>query len=266
MQLINSLKEMQFSEPEAKIYITLLKYGASTGYEISKYSGVPRSKIYNHLEKLVREGALETSTTEKTTLYKAISPEDLIDLTKASMDKTLKSFEYLASNLPEIENNSGIWEIEGYDRLILKAREIIENTEESLYIQIWTNELTNDLTDVINEKLNSLEKSVVILYDEKQEYKTNLKKFFSHGFEMERLEDMKHRWITIISDESILLYSGILFNNEVSGIYTENKILSFFAKEYVQHDAYCLKLIDKFRGELTKEYGKGLKEIRNIYD
>lgn len=265
MPLINKLKEMNFSENEAKIYITLLKYGKSTGYEISKYSGIPRSKIYNHLEILLNRGVIEINSTEKVNLYKAISPEELVKLSKKTLDDTLNSFEKLAKNISLIDDTEGIWEIQDYNSLLLKAKDIILNAKDSLYIQIWTEDLSDDLTNLINKKIDEIDKSVVILYDKEQKYKTSLKKYFAHGFEMERLEDMDNRWISVVADDEIFLYGGIISEKEVSGVHTKNKFLSFFAKEYIQHDAYCLKLIDKFRDELIKEYGEGMKGIRDIY-
>lgn len=266
MDLINDLKKMDFTESEAKVYATLLKYGKSTGYEISKYSGVPRSKIYNLIEILVNKGILESFNDGKTTFYKAISPEELVKLTKKNIDDTLNSFKYLATNMPKHEENEGIWEIEDYNRVLLKAEELITNAKKSLCIQIWADELNEKIEKIINEKIDTLDKSVVILYDKNQKYETSISKFYPHGFEMESLEDMKHRWITIIADDEELLYSGILFNKEVSGIYTKNKILSFFAKQYVEHDAYCLKLIDKFHDEIIEEYGDKMIGIRDIYN
>lgn len=265
MELINELRKMGFSEAEAKVYTTLLKYGKSTGYEISKYSGIARSKVYNHIEALVQRGVLELSHSGKTSYYRAIAPEDLVKLTKKSVDDTLKSFEYLASNIEQPEESDGIWQLENYNSLILKALDIVEAAEESLYIQIWVDELTEELEDAINLKLREIPRSVIILYDEKQEYKTRLERFYPHGFEMERLEDMSHRWITVVADDKNFLYSGVLFNKEVSGIYTENKILSFFAKEYVQHDAYCLSLIDRFRDQIVEEYGENMEGVRDIF-
>ena len=49
IKLINTLKEFKFTESEAKVYISLLQNGPCTGYELSKVSGVARSKIYNIL-------------------------------------------------------------------------------------------------------------------------------------------------------------------------------------------------------------------------
>ena len=43
--IINLLRKFDFTESEAKAYITLIQNGSCTGYELSKLSGVPRSKI-----------------------------------------------------------------------------------------------------------------------------------------------------------------------------------------------------------------------------
>lgn len=265
MDLINDLRKMNFTESEAKVYTTLLRYGSSTGYEISKYSGVARSKIYNHIENLLARGVLEASNDGKTSYYKAISPEELVQLTRKSVNDTLKSFEYLASNIPSQDQEEAIWQVQDYDRMILKLVDIIESAQESIHIQIWKEDLAPELIAALNRKTQELEKSLVILYDRDQDYDCQLEKFYPHGFEMERLEDMSHRWVTLVADGDNFLYAGILFNNEVAGIYTRSKILGFFAREYVQHDAYCLKLIDKFRPQLVEEYGPTMDGIRDIY-
>ena len=50
MSVIELLKNLQLTESEAKVYVALSQYGPQTGYEVSKTSGVPRSKVYNILE------------------------------------------------------------------------------------------------------------------------------------------------------------------------------------------------------------------------
>lgn len=49
--IIQIMKKYDFSEMETRVYTTLLEKGNLTGYEVSKISGVPRSKVYNILEK-----------------------------------------------------------------------------------------------------------------------------------------------------------------------------------------------------------------------
>ena len=50
------LNKIGLTDAEAKVYLTLLKNGSASGYEASKFSAVPRSKIYNVLESLVMKG------------------------------------------------------------------------------------------------------------------------------------------------------------------------------------------------------------------
>ncbi len=50
------LEELGFSNYEAKAYLALLRDAPVTGYQLSKISGVPRSRIYETLEKLTRQG------------------------------------------------------------------------------------------------------------------------------------------------------------------------------------------------------------------
>lgn len=53
--IIQIMKKYHFSEMETLVYTTLLEQDKLTGYEISKKSGVPRSKVYNILEKLLKK-------------------------------------------------------------------------------------------------------------------------------------------------------------------------------------------------------------------
>ena len=56
MSVIELLKNLQLTESEAKVYVALSQYGPQTGYEVSKTSGVPRSKVYKEeLSVLVRQ-------------------------------------------------------------------------------------------------------------------------------------------------------------------------------------------------------------------
>jgi sugar-specific transcriptional regulator TrmB len=63
------------SEYEAKVYVSLIDCGASRVGRLSTLCGVPRSKIYKTLQKLV-ERNLVTEIPEEPKLYAPISPHD----------------------------------------------------------------------------------------------------------------------------------------------------------------------------------------------
>ena len=73
VELLKALQSIGFSEYEAKTYLALLRSAPETGYQISKSSGVPRSMIYEVLNRLQVRGAVLQSHDEKNTLYNITS-------------------------------------------------------------------------------------------------------------------------------------------------------------------------------------------------
>jgi sugar-specific transcriptional regulator TrmB len=57
--IIENLKILGMSEYEAKAYVSLVKLGKATAREVHEDSGIPRARIYDVLEKLVRKGFAE---------------------------------------------------------------------------------------------------------------------------------------------------------------------------------------------------------------
>ncbi|NYA65375.1 helix-turn-helix domain-containing protein, partial [Lactobacillus salivarius] len=49
------MRKYGFNESEIKVYLTLINHEQMTGYEVSKLSGVARSKVYNVLENLIQK-------------------------------------------------------------------------------------------------------------------------------------------------------------------------------------------------------------------
>lgn len=71
--LVKKMKQFGYTESETNIYLSLVENGSMTGYEVSKKSGVPRSKVYNNLETLVKKGVVLVNKSEPK-IYSAISP------------------------------------------------------------------------------------------------------------------------------------------------------------------------------------------------
>ncbi|HLV44954.1 MAG TPA: helix-turn-helix domain-containing protein, partial [Aggregatilineales bacterium] len=79
MDLQNALTELGFTEYEAKVYLALVADYPATGYQISKKSGVPRSMVYETLSRLSARGAVMESVEGRSTRYRPLPPEVLLD-------------------------------------------------------------------------------------------------------------------------------------------------------------------------------------------
>lgn len=264
-RIIDLLKQFNFTESEAKVYITLLQNGSCTGYEASKLSGVPRSKIYNILEILTNRGALVTSDGEKTVLYRAEPIERLTNLIKSNMVDSLNALEKEAQRFKEPIDDERIWHLADYKSIMNKCLEMVQKATDKVLVQIWIDDLDERLTECLNQKMETMDKVLVVLYDSSEKYHTNLKHFYKHGFEEEKIRDVGHRWITITCDGKEMTYA-LIRNSVVSeAIYTKNESLVFFADEYIYHDAYCLRLIKRLDTQVKKEFGEDMGGVRDVF-
>ena len=146
--LIEKLKELGFNSYEAKVYIALLKKYPATGYELSQLSDIPQSRAYDALKSLESEGIVFSSN-DKPQKYTPISPKELTQRFKRRMSSTI---DYLEKKLPSVKEsyNGPINIVVGYDKAIDKLKEVIKNTQKSLYLQLWSAEfkvLEVELTD-----------------------------------------------------------------------------------------------------------------------
>ena len=122
---IGRLVELGFSEYEAKVYVALLKENPATGYQVSKVSGVPRSMVYEVLGKLTARGAAMELRKEGKTQYAPIPPRDFLNQLHRQYEDLVVSLKDDLTALDAASDLEYVWNIEGYENVIAKAREMI---------------------------------------------------------------------------------------------------------------------------------------------
>lgn len=265
-RIIQVLRRFNYTETEAKVYMALLQNGIQTGYEVSKTSGVPRSKVYNALEMLVSRGVVVTTTGNKTVLYRAESIDRLSSLIQASVDEGIQELQQEAEKYTHAVDDEQIWKMTGYQCILDKCKEMIRSSEKNLMIQIWQEELTEEVEKLLLEKEDEENiKLLVILYDRKEQYHTKLKHVYKHGFEEDKLQETGCRWITVVTDEMEMLHASIRNSAVADAAYTKNASMVFFAKEYVQHDAYAIRMIDLIGEQVRERFGEDMEGVRDVF-
>ncbi|RLI38603.1 transcriptional regulator, partial [Candidatus Bathyarchaeota archaeon] len=90
-RIINSLKKLGLTEYEAKAYIALLERGEADALEISRRSGVPRTRIYDILSKLESNGFIQGLKGSRPMIYIALPPSHTLKPLKDSIVKDLEN-------------------------------------------------------------------------------------------------------------------------------------------------------------------------------
>ena len=99
--IVNRLREVGFSLYEARLYATLLRHGPQNGNELSRNSGVPSSKVYGTVEKLMAEGTVQSIKSSAGTRFVALQPDELINRLRRQFNEPL---DFLAEKLPPLSD------------------------------------------------------------------------------------------------------------------------------------------------------------------
>lgn len=263
-KIIHLLKSFHFTESETKVYIAMLKHGSGTGYEISKWSSVPRSKVYNILETLMDKGCAVVSKQTNPLHYSAVPMGELIENIRSSVEEDLAAVQSELASFNQTMDLETLWYIRGYSNIFSKCRHLLAQAQSDVYIQVWREDLP-----YILEELQAVEqrlaKTVIILYSTDHDYDVPLQYYYRHGFEEEKLAESGGRWLNMVIDSKEVLFGHIQNSKNAEVIWTRSLPMVFLAKENISHDAYCLKLIDALDEDAKEQFGKELQGIRSIF-
>ena len=262
MDIIQLMKKYNFTENETKAYISLLQYSNMSGYEVSKQSGIPRSKIYNILEILLNKGAI-LSTQSQPIKYSAVPVDEFIAQLKIS---TSLDFENMENSLGEFNiqsKNPELWKINSYSNALTKLKLMLRQATSEVYIQIWENEIDNEILALLVAIEKKADKFILICFSENQHYNLPLKKYYKHGFEHAKIQEDNGRWLSAVIDNQVLFGSNI--NSDYDFVWTYNSTMVFLTKEFIIHDAYTAHILEKL-GDYGKEvFGDDYAKVRDIY-
>jgi sugar-specific transcriptional regulator TrmB len=259
--IISKLMELGLSEYEAKGYISLLRESPSTAYEIATLSGVPTSKVYEVLKKLIEKGVISIIDKGKTKKYIPIEPAEFLDKHKNMMENVIKSLKDRLSKIKGERENSSIWSITEYDYLIDKTRRMIEDATRTILISIWKEEF-----EFIEDNIkNSLKRDVKIAIVHFGPTKSKVDRLYQHPIEDTIYQEKGGRGIVIVGDSREVLMGTIYKFSKVEGAWSRNRGFITLAEDYIKHDIYIMKIVRRFDRLLKERFGNRYEKLRDVF-
>lgn len=138
-QLITVLGNVGFKLNEARAYVALLRAGPSTGYEISRNAGVPRSAVYSVLRQLVAQGAArrEAGPPER---FTATPPKVLEGLLRRRFEGTTTALREAVARLDVDPDVPDAFAVAGYERILEEAARIVSAARRRIVVSGWPRE------------------------------------------------------------------------------------------------------------------------------
>ena len=128
------LDRLGLSDYATHAYLTLLQHHPINGSQLSKRSGIPRARIYDVLRALKKKGIVSEASKG---LFVPLPPDELIKQLRRNHEKDIDRLQSLIDEIQAPNDHDYIWSITGYQRVMEKAREMIDASRHEIYIRLF---------------------------------------------------------------------------------------------------------------------------------
>lgn len=132
---VNILKDLGFTEYQAKCLIAIIKQDITTPKKISDLTGIPRSNVYEAAEQLSKKGLIEIKQDGKQK-YKPTKTKEIIKDLETQQNKKLSKLKKSLSKIEtqKTEEIDGIWTTNGKEKVIDRTKELLEKAKNEIVI------------------------------------------------------------------------------------------------------------------------------------
>ncbi len=173
MKYIKKLQEIGFSEKEAMVYLAILQMGMAKISDISRKINIPRTSVYNHLERLIENDYLRKTKNQGVEYLVASDPEVILDNQRDKINSfseilsELKRLGDLPSKRPNIEFSDVKSGMLNMNKTILEV-----NNEKYPVCAIESGQAMSSLVDIagwkfmynLQKKINKKQPSVLSIF------------------------------------------------------------------------------------------------------
>lgn len=259
--ILEILKNFNFTEYEAKAYIALLEESPLTGYAVAKNSGVPRSKIYEVLDSLAMRGDILISH-GNTQQYVPIPAKELIKNRRMKAEENFKLAEKSLEQFNQsAKNRDNIWNITGHDEILSKVKECILSAKHRILIEVWREEFK----ELEKELKEAASKGILVTIIAYGEIECDFANVYLHDMSSEITEEYGGRWIVVSTDDAEVVAGIVSLHKDSRAAWTMHQGLVMPITEVMIHDLYIMEIMAKHRELLEESFGKNLINLRKKF-
>ena len=258
---ISKLAQLGLTIYEAKAYATLLTENPLTAYEISKISGIPSSKIYEVIKKLETRHMVQSIQGERSRMFIPTPPDEFIEIFRTNMEDSLSTARSELKDLSVTKASTWYtWHIHDYDGLIIKAKRILDTSQQTVLLSIWPNE-----AEALGKSISNAENrgiKIAIVYHGA----TNIKigQIYRHPVENTIYTKEGMRGFSLVADSKEALI-GKIESKTTGAIWSMNEGFVMMAEDYIKHDIYVMKIVGRFDPLLKERFGPRYEKLLDVH-
>lgn len=259
-QTLELLMDADFTEYEAKVYLSLLAQHPASAYTISQKSGVPHSRVYDISRRLIMKGVVASSGTKPET-FSPLSPDQLVSKLNRDHKRLTRQLKKKLDSIDFIPDFDPVWNVKDRQEALEKIREIVAAAERKIYIGIWL----EDFLPVKEELRKAAERGVAVFMLIYGKTEVDFGQYYFH--EREHLEGVETigRTIDFSADASVCMTGDLGGDGPTKVVWTRNFGLVFSIENYLIHDLFIQEMKDLFGEKMKEHFGENLEMLRKKF-
>jgi HTH-type transcriptional regulator, sugar sensing transcriptional regulator len=254
MMNYETFKNLGFSQYEITCYLTLAAQHPLNGSQLSRISGIARSRVYDVLRNLLHKGYVLDAGKGQ---YVPLPPEELYRRLQREFDANLETLKKQLEGTDQESAYEYIWMIRGYNQVMAKAREMIAQAEKEIYVRLFP-----ESAQELREDLEAAQaRGVGIRFISMGPVQTNFNIQIMHPNSKDLIQTIGGRSFDIISDKSEALV-GIFEKDQENHSpinWTRNRWFVIANRDSLRHDFYHYLLEKVYeRGESLNKHEQDL--------
>lgn len=249
---VEEMKHLGFTGAEAQIYIFLLQFSLSTGYEISKGIGLPRANTYQALEMLVAKEHI-TAVSKDPVRYAAMPPALLLRRIQEETCQRCQSLEQRLSALEKPDAPGHFWELRERSRIERRLIELIGTATRRIAASLWVEDL-----EWLTEPLRAArQRGCTIILNLFGEARVDFATIYQH----EAPEKVIGGHVVALAvDFAEALVASL--DETATGVVTQNLTLVRVVEKLIRDESYLASIYERFPTELEAAFGLHLVHLR----
>lgn len=132
---VTALEELGLTEYEARCYVALARITQGTAKEVSKVADVPRSRVYDTVERLHARGLVDIQQSDPRQ-FKAVPKEEALDLLRRSYDESIEAADEALDRLTTVDSaeHRGVWAVENKEHVDTRIESLLADAEREVHV------------------------------------------------------------------------------------------------------------------------------------
>lgn len=243
MDLEQQLVAFGLTEYEARVYLALLREHPTTGYQISKISGVPRSMVYEALGRLETRRAVLKTTEEKSTLYRPVPPDVLLDRYADETEARIAALRSGLIPLYQRQDEERLWTFTGRREALRYAIGLVEAAKYELMLVLSDADVAELAPALQLAHKRGVTLGVMLTGDAEFE----LGQVVRHPSHETEIHGMRETLLIVADEHELLIASG---HAETSGTMTTNTNMVLIARQFVWMELFAQRIFARLGDDL----------------